>query len=107
MVGMWAAGSAGVAVMALTVSLLLVMLFTSRMAPARSGTVTASVTAGPDPGFGYLGAMRMAPSRRMTSPLSMGFSRMWRTRAAYSVGRPRREGDGTWGPRDSRTGWGR
>ncbi len=35
---------------------------------------------------GYLGPMRRAPSRRMTSPLSMTFSMMWATRKAYSGG---------------------
>src|SRR4029450_8558431 len=51
--------------------------------------------------------MRMAPSRRMTSPLSIRFSTMWRTRAAYSSGWPRRGGKGTWAPRESRTWAGR
>jgi hypothetical protein len=30
--------------------------------------------------------MRKAPSRRITSPLSMLFSMMWRTSASYSAG---------------------
>ena len=37
----------------------------------------------------------MAPSRRMLPPLSMVFSQIAQTRAAYSSGRPRREGNGT------------
>ena len=36
--------------------------------------------------FLYLAAMRKAPSRRITSPLSMLFSKMCRTSAAYSAG---------------------
>ena len=44
----------------------------------------------------YLGGMRRAPSRRMTSPLSIVFSTMWSASAAYSSGRPRRGGNGTW-----------
>src|SRR5215213_9386747 len=44
--------------------------------------------------------MRMAPSRRMTSPLSMGLATMCATRAPYSVGSPSRLGCGTWAPRD-------
>src|SRR5262249_21749839 len=43
----------------------------------------------------YRGAMRSEPSRRMHSPLSMGFSQMWTASAAYSPGSPRREGKGT------------
>src|SRR5207244_12985627 len=42
----------------------------------------------------YFGGMRMAPSRRMSSPLSSEFSQAWRTRAAYSDGRPNRLGNG-------------
>ena len=55
----------------------------------------------------YCGAMRIAPSRRITSPFSIGFSRMWRTRAAYSSGRPRRLGNGTAAPSDCWTFSGR
>ena len=43
----------------------------------------------------HFGAIRIAPSRRITSPFSISFSKMWRTRAAYSSGRPRRGGNGT------------
>ena len=43
----------------------------------------------------YFGCIRRAPSRRIPSPLSMSFSMMLRTRAAYSSGRPSREGNGT------------
>ena len=50
--------------------------------------------------------MRSAPSSRITSPFSISFSTMWRTRAAYSSGRPRREGNGTCCPRESRAGSG-
>src|SRR5690554_761775 len=48
-------------------------------------------------------AMRSAPSRRITSPFSMGFSMIWRTSAAYSCGSPRRGGKGTSRARESRT----
>ena len=44
----------------------------------------------------YCGAIRIAPSRRMTSPLSIGLSMMWSTSAAYSSGVPRRWGRGCW-----------
>src|ERR1700722_11380129 len=44
---------------------------------------------------GHLAAIRMAPSRRMTSPFSMGFAMMLSTRRAYSSGLPRRFGKGT------------
>ena len=40
------------------------------------------------------GGIRSAPSSRMTSPLSIPLSTMWRTSAAYSSGRPSRDG---WG----------
>src|SRR5262249_60873191 len=42
----------------------------------------------------YRGAMRSEPSRRMHSPLSMGFSQMGTASAAYSPGSPRGEGKG-------------
>ena len=45
----------------------------------------------------------MAPSRRMVSPLSMGFSRMCSAVIAYSLGWPRRAGLGTDAPSDWRT----
>ena len=32
--------------------------------------------------------MRSAPSSRIVSPFSIGFSMMWRASAAYSLGRP-------------------
>ena len=41
---------------------------------------------------GYFGASRIAPSRRIALPFSMSFSTMLRTSAAYSAGRPRRDG---------------
>src|SRR5688572_24869784 len=47
--------------------------------------------------------MRIAPSRRITSPFKTSFSTMWRTSAAYSSGRPRRGGKGTCAPSDART----
>src|SRR5215472_15157085 len=52
--------------------------------------------------FYYFGAMRIAPSNRMVSPLSMLFSMMCCTRAAYSLGWPSRLGNGTCWPRDCR-----
>src|SRR5215470_2850492 len=54
----------------------------------------------------YFGAMRSAPSRRMTSPLIMALSTMWSTRAAYSSGLPNRVGNGTLWARLSCTGCG-
>ena len=47
----------------------------------------------------YRGAMRMAPSRRMVSPFSIGFSTMWTARLPYSEASPSRAGCGTWAPR--------
>src|ERR1700722_4856326 len=44
---------------------------------------------------GHLGAIRMAPSRRMTSPFSMGFAMMHSTSRANSSGFPSRLGKGT------------
>src|SRR5690348_5408401 len=43
----------------------------------------------------YFGAIRSAPSRRITSPLIMAFSTMCSTSAAYSSGLPKRVGNGT------------
>src|SRR5271156_5496195 len=43
----------------------------------------------------YRGAIRMAPSRRMTSPLSIAFSTMWTVSCPYSSGLPNRLGWGT------------
>src|SRR5436309_3162085 len=40
--------------------------------------------------------MRMAPSRRMVSALSMTLAMMCRSSAAYSSGWPSRLGNGTW-----------
>lgn len=41
------------------------------------------------------GAMRIAPSSRITSPLSIGFEMMWDASAPYSAGSPSRDGCGT------------
>src|SRR5258708_1540669 len=46
-----------------------------------------------------LGAMRIAPSRRMVSPFSIGFSTMWTARVPYSEASPSRAGCGTCAPR--------
>ncbi len=46
--------------------------------------------------------MRMAPSRRIVSPLSIVFSAMWQTSAANSAGRPSLGGNGTCAPSDLR-----
>ena len=43
----------------------------------------------------YLGASRMAPSSRITSPFNISLSMMWDTRSANSSGLPKREGKGT------------
>lgn len=43
----------------------------------------------------YFGPIRIAPSRRMVSPLSIGLLMMWATRAAYSEALPSLEGCGT------------
>src|SRR6266540_227912 len=53
------------------------------------------------------GGMRMAPSSRMVSPLSIGLPTMCATRAANSVGSPSRAGCGTWAPSASRASSGR
>src|SRR5678810_417997 len=53
--------------------------------------------------IGHFGDIRIAPSRRMHSPLSIVFSQMCATSAAYSSGRPRRGGNGTCLPRESCT----
>src|ERR671910_1098344 len=53
------------------------------------------------------GGIRSAPSRRMTSPLSIAFSAMWTARAPYSSGAPRRAGCGTWAPSAERASCGR
>jgi hypothetical protein len=50
---------------------------------------------------GQRGAILIAPSRRMTSPLSIGLATMCSTSAAYSLGSPRRLGCGTCLPSDS------
>jgi hypothetical protein len=47
------------------------------------------------PGSAQRAPIRNAPSSRMTSPFSMLFSQIWRTRAANSAGRPSRGGKGT------------
>ena len=49
----------------------------------------------------HRGAMRIAPSRRITSPLSIGFSMMCTASAPYSSGSPSRAGCGTCLPSDS------
>ena len=46
--------------------------------------------------------MRIAPSRRIVSPLSIGFSMMWAAVSANSDGLPRRDGCGTAFARESR-----
>src|SRR2546425_10752258 len=50
----------------------------------------------------YFGAMRIAPSRRIVSPFNISFSMMCLARAAYSLGRPRRDGKGTCCPSEIR-----
>ena len=62
--------------------------------------VAQTLAGRPIPALPYWGAMRRAPSSRIVSPFSIGFSTMWRTRAAYSSGRPRRCGKGTEAPSD-------
>src|SRR3546814_7406403 len=52
---------------------------------------------------GHLGDILIAPSSRIVSPLSIGFSTIARTSLAYSDGSPRRLGNGTWRPSDSRS----
>src|SRR5919202_156231 len=54
----------------------------------------------------HRGAMRMAPSRRIVSPLSITFSTICCTSAAYSSGRPSRGGNGTCCPSEMRAGSG-
>src|SRR6478736_5733477 len=49
----------------------------------------------------HFGAIRMAPSRRITSPLSIGLMTIDSTRSANSAGRPRRLGKGTCLPSES------
>ena len=44
------------------------------------------------PAAHHFGPIRMAPSRRMVSPLSMALSTMCAARLAYSAGRPSRDG---------------
>ena len=44
---------------------------------------------------GYFAVIRIEPSSRMVSPLSISFSTICFTSAAYSAGRPRRDGNGT------------
>src|SRR6267378_3768119 len=57
--------------------------------PAFAGTTTVL----------YLGAIRIAPSRRMVSPLSIGFSTICTARLPYSEASPSRAGCGTCAPR--------
>ena len=46
--------------------------------------------------------MRIAPSNRMVSPLSIGFATMWATSAAYSLGSPNLAGCGICASSDAR-----
>src|SRR6185312_16957134 len=55
----------------------------------------------------YFGAIRIAPSRRMASPLSISLRTISATSDAYSAGRPNRGGNGTILPSDSCTSLGR
>src|SRR6185437_12847528 len=55
----------------------------------------------------YFGAMRIAPSRRIVSPLSISFRTISATSDAYSAGRPNRGGNGTILPSDSCTSFGK
>src|SRR5262245_53722849 len=48
----------------------------------------------------HFGDMRKAPSRRITSPLSIAFSMMCLASAAYSAGSPSRGGNGICAPSD-------
>ena len=48
-----------------------------------------------------MGAIRIAPSSRITSPFSIGFAMISRTSDANSAGRPSRGGKGTILPSDS------
>src|SRR3954462_14600338 len=54
----------------------------------------------------YFGGIRRAPSSRIVSPFSIGFSAMWQARAAYSSGRPSLGGGGPRSPRARRAPWG-
>src|SRR5258707_10950831 len=54
-------------------------------------------------GGGHRGVIRLAPSRRTTSPLSIWFSIIASARCAYSSGRPNRDGCGTPSSRAVRT----
>ena len=66
-----------------------------------SATPTAcrcSGPAAPRAGDDQRGGIRSAPSNRMTSPFSIGFSTMWAARSPYSSGRPSRCGCGTCSP---------
>src|SRR5207249_5367416 len=54
----------------------------------------------------YLAAMRRAPSSRITEPFSIEFSIICRANCANSAGRPRRAGNGTDCPSDTRAGSG-
>ena len=53
-------------------------------------------------GPAYRGGIRRAPSSLIVSPFSIGFSTMWRARAANSSGWPSRLGKGIWAPSSSR-----
>src|SRR5690349_3206392 len=70
---------------------------------AQQGFVSEKVGGGQGvmAGAAHFGPIRMAPSSRMVSPLSMAFSTMCAARLAYSAGLPRRDGCGTCLPSDS------
>ena len=66
---------------------------------ARDGRVEQRQVGADEP---HRGGIRSAPSRRTTSPLSIGFSTMCAASAAYSPGWPSRAGCGTWAPSAAR-----
>ena len=66
--------------------------------PSTCSTSTASLSAG---------AMRIAPSRRIVSPLSIGLATMALTSWPYSDGSPSRDGCGTCLPSEACTSSGR
>ena len=73
----------------------------ARQPGRRDADARADLTAARS-GCGYFGCIRIAPSRRMTSPFSIGFAMIERTSAAYSVGCPSRDGCGTCASSDAR-----
>ena len=72
----------------------------SRRASAESCTCRSSSRSWSGRGRLHRGAIRIAPSSRIVSPLSIGFSTICWTSAAYSSGRPSRLGCGTCRPSD-------